>query len=307
MRAVLKPMFASAAALVIALTFAAQAAAGNENVLDAFGGSAWPGYHVDSQLAEVPATAPTQEHHLLLAQADGSDIDDVNDPLEPMNRAFFAFNQVVYDVILDPIAKTYNFVVPATVRMALGNLLDHLASPVTLANDLLQLEFERAMTTVARFAVNTVGGIGGIADLADGIGLKKHKEDFGQTMGAYGVGEGFYLVLPLLGPSNPRDAIGKYLVDPFFDPLGMYLSNTDRDAARYSRIGVAALDEYAGIIDELAQIKKTSVDYYAALRSLYRQRRVADIANGADDSLPEIPNYDINFGPDINGSVAGAK
>ena len=307
MRAVSTPTFLSVVALAGALFFAAPAGADEVDPLDAFGGAPWPGYYIDSQLAEVPATAPVEEHHLLLAQTDQADIDDVNDPLEPLNRVFFAFNEFVYAALLDPIAKSYNYVVPAPARTALGNVLDYLSSPVTLANDLLQLEFDRAMTTIARFAVNTIGGFGGFVDLADGIGLKKHKEDFGQTLGAYGLGEGFYLVLPLLGPSNPRDAVGKYLVDPFFDPLGMYLLNTERDAARFTRIGVTALDEYAGIIDELAQIKKTSVDYYAAIRSLYRQRRAAEIANGADDSLPEIPNYEINFAPVNSGSVADVK
>jgi phospholipid-binding lipoprotein MlaA len=307
MRAISSPTFVPMAALAGVLFFAAPAGANDVDPLDAFGGSAWPDYYVDSQLAEVPATAPVKERYLLLAQTDQADIDDVNDPLEPMNRVFFAFNEFVYTAFLDPIAKSYNYVVPAPARTALGNVLDYLASPITLANDLLQLEFDRAMTTIARFAVNTIGGFGGFVDLADGIGLKKHKEDFGQTLGSYGLGEGFYLVLPLLGPSNPRDAVGKYLVDPFFDPLGMYLVNTDSDTARYARIGVTALDEYAGIIEELAQIKKTSVDYYAAIRSLYRQRRAADIANGADGGLPEIPNYEINFGPDTSGSIAGAK
>ena len=149
--------------------------------------------------------------------------------------------------------------------------------------------------------------MGGIADIASSIGLKQHEEDFGQTLGTYGLGEGLYLVLPLLGPTNPRDAVGKYLVDPFFDPLGLYLSNTDRDAEAYSRLGVSAIDEYAGLVDELEQIKKTSVDYYAAIRSLYRQKRLTEISNGREEDLPSIPNYDLNFAPDNNGSIAGVK
>lgn len=306
MRAVFNPKLVSVLTLSGALFVAQPAHADGVDPLSAFGDAATPNLYVNSQLAEAPASA-SYKGYPLLAQADQPDLDDVNDPLEPMNRAIFAFNQAVYTAVLDPIANSYNYVVPAPARMALGNFLDYLASPVTLANDILQLELDRALTTIARFAVNTIGGFGGFADLAEGIGLKKHKEDFGQTMGSYGVGEGFYLVLPLLGPSNPRDALGKYLVDPFFDPLGMYLRNTDRDGARYTRIGVTVLDEYAGIIDELAQVKKTSVDYYAALRSLYRQRRASDITNGADGGLPEIPNYDINFGPDNSGSVAGVK
>lgn len=250
----------------------------------------------DTRISELPLFARPQPS--LLAQVE----DDTNDPLESMNRVFFTFNQYVYDLLLTPIAKTYNSTIPDTIRLAVGNLVDHLASPVTFVNDVLQLEFTRAMTTVARFVVNTVAGLGGIADVADDSGLKDHKEDFGQTLGVYGMGEGVYLVLPLLGPSNPRDAVGKFLVDPFFDPLGMYLSNTDRDAASYARTGVTALDEYAAFVDELEQIQKTSVDYYAAIRSLYRQRRASQISNGRDDDLPPIPNYDLNFAPEGSGS-----
>ena len=257
----------------------------------------------DTRISDLPLFARPERS--LLAQVE----DDTNDPLEPMNRVFFTFNQYVYDLLLTPIAKTYNSTVPDAMRLAVGNLVDHLASPVTFVNDVLQLEFTRAMTTVARFVVNTVAGLGGIADVANDSGLKEHKEDFGQTLGVYGMGEGLYLVLPLMGPSNPRDAVGKYLVDPFFDPLGMYLANTDRDAETYARIGVTALDEYAAFVDELEQIQKTSVDYYAAIRSLYRQRRASQISNGRDEDLPPIPNYDLNFATEGSGagSIADVK
>ena len=178
---------------------------------------------------------------------------------------------------------------------------------MTLVNDILQFELDRALTTIARFVVNTIAGIGGIADVASSIGLEEHSEDFGQTLGSYGVGEGLYLVLPLLGPSNPRDAIGDLVVDPYFNPLSLYLSNTDRDAASYARTGVSAVGEFAGLMGELSQIKKTSVDYYAAIRSLYRQKRAAEISNGSEEDLPAIPNYDLNFGPDNGGSIANVK
>lgn len=278
--------------------------------LDPFGGSAYPNLLIDSNFADGPLftedavpllLADTSTH--LLAQAEK---DDVNDPLEPVNRAIFGFNEFVYGLLLDPIADAYNSYLPNTLRMAISNFLDHISSPVSLVNNLLQLEVDRAMLIAGRFVVNTVAGMGGIADVAAGIGLEEHKEDFGQTMGSYGVGEGFYLVLPLLGPSNPRDAVGRFLVDPYFDPLGMYLSNTDRDAARWSRTGVSAVDEYAGIVGELRQIKKTSVDYYAAIRSLYRQRRATQISNGNSDDLPQIPNYDLNYGLETDG-IAGVK
>lgn len=257
----------------------------------------------DARLSETAPT-PMGGQPILLAQALE---DDANDPLEPVNRAIFEFNQVIYDALFTPIAKAYNDAVPALVRSSLGNVIDNIASPITLANDLLQLEFTRALTTLARFVVNTIAGIGGMGDVATGIGLKPHTEDFGQTLGSYGMGEGLYLVLPLLGPSNPRDAVGKFLVDPYFDPLGLYLDNTDQDTAIYVRTGVNALDEYASMVGELEKIRRTSVDYYAAIRSLYRQKRAAEIANGREENMPPIPDYDLNFAPASDNPVAGVK
>jgi phospholipid-binding lipoprotein MlaA len=224
--------------------------------------------------------------------------DDINDPLEPVNRIVFTFNEGVQDALLRPLAYTYNDVFPVTFRTGVRNFLVYLATPVTLANDLLQFEITRAMQTVSRFMVNTVGLVG-IADLASELGMEGHQEDFGQTLAVWGVGEGFYLVLPLLGPSNPRDAVGKYVVDSYFDPLGLYLDNTDQDGLLYSRLLVDGFTQYAGLVRELDEIKKTSVDYYAALRSLYRQKRQAEIANGSPQSLPSIPDYDINLEPDV--------
>lgn len=279
--------------------------ADQSDILEPFGGSAHPGVIVDTQIAELPATnIPIP--HTLIAQLSTNE-DDVNDPLESVNRVIFGFNEIVYEFLLTPVATTYNTVLHETVRSGVSNAIDNISSPVTLVNDILQFELDRALTTIARFVVNTIAGIGGIADVASSIGLEEHSEDFGQTLGSYGVGEGLYLVLPLLGPSNPRDAIGDLVVDPYFDPLGLYLSNTDRDAAGYARTGVSAVSEFAGLMGELSQIKRTSVDYYAAIRSLYRQKRVAEISNGREEDLPAIPNYDLNFGPDNGGSVANVK
>lgn len=258
----------------------------------------------DSALIDTPV-APEEGQLVLLAQT--VDEDDVNDPLESLNRVIFGFNEIIYGILINPIAKTYNAAVPQTVRTSVSNLVDHVGSPITLVNDILQWEWTRAMTTIARFLVNTVVGFGGLADVAADSGLEEHQEDFGQTLAVYGMGEGFYLVLPILGPSNPRDAVGKYLVDPYFDPLGLWLENTDRDTERYVRMGVTGLDEYAAIVDELERIRRTSVDYYAAIRSLYRQKRATEISNGREEDLPPIPNYDLNFGPSTDGSIADVK
>lgn len=221
-----------------------------------------------------------------LSQAD----DDANDPLESVNRVIFSFNEGVQDIVLRPIANTYNATVPATGRKAIKNVFDNLSSPITFVNDVLQFEFERALQTLTRTVINTFFGMGGMADLAGDMGIEKHNEDFGQTLAVWGVGEGFYVVLPVLGPSNPRDAIGRLLVDSYFDPLSYYLENIDEEEIDLALDVVDGLLEYADVIEELDQIKKTSVDYYAAIRSLYRQKRKAEIANGQNLDLPPIPD-----------------
>ena len=195
-------------------------------------------------------------------------------------------------------AKFYNKNVNVTVRHGISNFLNNLSSPVIFVNDLLQGELDRALTTFGRAFINTTIGMGGIADVASELGIEGHDEDFGQTLGVYGVGEGFYLVLPIFGPSNPRDAIGKLVVDSYFDPIGLWLDNTDQTEIIYSLMAAKGIDEYASIVDELNQVKKTSVDYYAAVRSLYRQKRKAEISNGSILELPPIPDLSYDMTPE---------
>ncbi len=248
----------------------------------------------------------TDSVHVTLAQASGEEA--VNDPLESLNRSIFEVNEGLQDVLLRPIAKFYNANVNLTVRQRISNFLDNLSSPVIFANDLLQGEFERALTTFGRAFINTTIGIVGFADVASKFGLERHDEDFGQTLAVYGMGEGFYLVLPIFGPSSPRDAIGKFVIDSYLDPLGLWLDNTDRQNIEYTLTGAKGLDEYAGIVDELNQVKKTSVDYYAAVRSLYRQKRKTEINNGSIFELPPIPDLSYGITPeDFDQPLAGVN
>lgn len=225
--------------------------------------------------------------------------DDVNDPFEPVNRVIFAFNEFFLDFVLGPISQVYQEVFPAIVREGIRNVLLNLTTPVVLANDILQGEPQRALETLARAVVNTTIGMGGIVDMGAEFGVRRHNEDFGQTLGVWGVGEIFYVVLPILGPSNPRDAVGKLLVDGYFDPLGLWFNNTDRDAEKWARLGMKGVDEYSTVRSDLEQIKKTSIDYYAAIRSLYRQKRAAEISNGRDIKLPPIPDLGSILSPDF--------
>ena len=253
------------------------------------------------------AASMEESDSVLVTLAQASVEEAVNDPLESMNRAIFEVNEGLQDVLLRPIAKFYNANVNLTVRQRISNFLDNLSSPVIFANDLLQGEFKRALTTFGRAIINTTIGIVGFADVAASeFGIERHSEDFGQTLAVYGMGEGFYLVLPIFGPSSPRDAIGKLVIDPYLDPLGLWLGNTDRQNIEYTLTGAKGLDEYAGIVDELNQVKKTSVDYYAAVRSLYRQKRKTEINNGSILELPPIPDLSYGITPeDFDQPLAG--
>jgi phospholipid-binding lipoprotein MlaA len=214
----------------------------------------------------------------------------VHDPIEGVNRVIFDVNTFVDRYTLRPAAVVYRAVVPEPARDGIRNALDNLDSPVVFANDLLQGDFDRAGATMARFMINTTVGFGGIFDVASEVGVPDHDEDFGQTLGVWGLGEGPYLVLPLLGPSNLRDLTGR-VVDTGLDPL-TYVDWEDAnlEAFPYLRTGLGVLDGRSRNIETLDNLEQTSVDYYAAIRSAYTQRRRDEIANGQPrlDDLPDI-------------------
>ena len=207
-----------------------------------------------------------------------------DDPLEPVNRAVFEFNRVVDGLVIEPAARVYRMVFPRIVRDGIRNAVANLATPVVLANDLLQGEFERAELTLGRFMLNTTLGLGGIIDIGAHVGMpERHYEDFGQTLAVWGVGSGPYLVLPILGPSNPRDALG-YGVDFLFDPFAL-LAPTEATLGRGAASGVSLREEN---LETLAELERTSLDYYASVRTLYRQMRAAAIRQGAPAPLEDI-------------------
>ena len=216
----------------------------------------------------------------------------VNDPIEPVNRLVFAVNDAVDVIGLKPVATTYKFWVPEALRNSLRNFLRNLATPVTLLNDILQGNGKRAGETLARFALNTTIGFGGLGDPATEMGLQYHFEDFGQTLAVHGVGEGPYLVLPLLGPSTLRHTVGRG-VDFATDPLTYVLW---KKPIYYSggRKGAELLDKRTGLLKTVDDLKETSVDYYATIRSTYRQNRLSEINNGEVDveDLPDISDLE---------------
>lgn len=200
----------------------------------------------------------------------------INDPLEPTNRAIFAFNEAADDYFLHPLAEGYRAAVPPFARDRVADFLANLKSPVVLANDMLQGNASRAGVTFERFLLNSSFGVFGLMDVASPLGITGHSADFGQTMGVWGVGEGAYLVLPLLGPSNPRDALGTG-IEAYADPLDYYLEDNYMRWAAWGRMGLTALSKREAFLDVSDDLKRSSLDYYSALRSLYRQHRQAEI------------------------------
>lgn len=213
----------------------------------------------------------------------------MTDPFESSNRTIFAFNKAVDKAVIHPVVKGYRFIVPEPGRKGLRNFLRNLKSPVTLANEVLQGDVDGAGKVVLRAVVNTLVGVGGVFDVAGAEGYEYEQEDFGQTLGAWGVGHGPYLVLPILGPSSARDYAG-YIVDSFADPLRWYLFNIDEEGWYYAKVGVEYLDLRESLVDVLEELEKSSIDYYAAVRSTYYQRREALVRD--DMSTPDDTGAD---------------
>jgi phospholipid-binding lipoprotein MlaA len=193
----------------------------------------------------------------------------IADPIEPFNRASFWFNDKLYFYLLKPVAKVYR-VVPEQGRTSVSNFFSNIAAPIRFANCLLQFKLKDAGKELGRFALNTTVGMAGLLDPAKSLGLKKKKEDFGQTLGHYGAGQGFYLVIPFLGPSSLRDGTG-LVVDSFLDPMRYTLEFPERIGAKaYETVNTISLDK-----DTYESIKKDSLDPYLFIRNAYSQRREA--------------------------------
>jgi phospholipid-binding lipoprotein MlaA len=216
------------------------------------------------------------------ATADG---DMANDPFESVNRSVFDFNNKLDSAAFKPVAQAYADNVPADIRQIVTDALRYLKTPVIFANDVLQGNVDRAGNTLFRFVINTTIGFGGLVDTASATGAPYHSEDFGQTLGVWGVGEGPYLVIPLLGPMTLRDGFGK-IGDSFIDPLG----EINETAFDWSHRLVDGVDRRADLLDTLDELERTSLDYYAAIRSLVRQKRNDEISNGEGNLPIPVPN-----------------
>ena len=210
------------------------------------------------------------------------------DPFEPTNRAIFNFDVQLDHAVATPLAKTYRTILPDPAVQGIHNALGNLNSPVVLVNDVLQGDTDKAGNTLGRFVINSTVGVGGLIDVAAKIGMPGHANDFGITLGKWGAQEGSYLVLPFVGPKPPRDLTGD-LADIAFDPL-TYMKWNNSTLYMIVRTGLGVLDARAANIDAVASIERSSIDFYATSRSLYRQNRAAQINDGKSDNS-DLPNF----------------
>ena len=230
------------------------------------------------------------------------------DPLEPVNRIVFSFNSIFDKTIVRPVALVYRGVVPGFMRNRITYSLNNLGTPITVVNNVLQGEFSKAGIATSRFIINSTIGILGLFDPASSFGLVTENEDFGQTLAVWGVPSGPYLVLPFLGPSSPRDFTGLLstsLLDPFYQ-IG---SNANQSAFRTYRMGLGVVDFRSQNIEIFDDLQDNSLDYYAAVRSFYNQRRESQSSNNLESSgnnendifndFEEFELDDAYVGPDI--------
>lgn len=208
------------------------------------------------------------------------------DPLEPYNRAMFKVNDKIDSAVIKPVAKGYKAVVPDPVDKGISNMFSNIGDVGVVLNDLLQFKFKQAAMDTSRLVFNTTFGLGGLIDVASGMNLPKHNEDFGQTLGYWGVGEGYYLVLPLLGPSSTRDVWG-VAADSAIDPV----SQLNPDTHRYAAVGLRTVDFRADYFRVERALADNGIDKYSFIRESYLQRR----RNLVYDGNPPKTKIDFDF------------
>ena len=233
-----------------------------------------------SACADMPKSAEEREEYEL-----------TNDHLEPMNRVIFDVNDFLDRLLIKPIAGLYRAIIPPPIRDRVAGITSNMKEPVVFANNLLQGDLDKAGTTLGRFGTNTIAGVGGMFDVATGWGMPKQTGDFGQTLASWGISDGPYLVLPLYGPSSFRDAIGLG-VDSIASPW-QYVAEEGGSGTRNRFVIVSFLAD--GVvrreqnIEALDALRKGSIDFYAQMRSVYRQYRAKQLG---DQSTAGMPKFD---------------
>ena len=201
-----------------------------------------------------------------------------NDPLEPLNRAVYKFNDVLDRAVLKPVAQGYQDYIPSPMRTGVRNFFFNLYEPFTIVNNALQGKPGDAAGDTMRLIFNTTFGVFGLFDVATGWGLEPHSEDFGQTFGVWGFGEGWYLMLPLLGPSTARDAAGLGL--QFVYDLDPMLHLITQDKPRYGAFALFFISERAELLSASEVLDTAAVDEYLQVREAFRQQRWNEIHDG---------------------------
>lgn len=227
------------------------------------------------------------------------------DPLEPLNRGIYSFNKGVDNVVLKPVAQGYKAVIPDPFRGMVRNFFSNLDDVVVVFNDLLQFKLLQALQDTTRLVINSTIGFFGIADIASGIGLEKHNEDFGQTLGYWGLGSGPYLVLPILGPSSIRDTAG-IAVDVHVDPIFDKLDDRRHFRQRNQVLAAKFVSKRADLLDVEKVVEEAAIDEYIFVRDAYLQRRRSLIYDGnpppadrsEDDTGETIKQSDVPPAPE---------
>ncbi len=217
---------------------------------------------------------------------------EAEDPWENLNRDTFAFNQKFDKYLLAPLAKGYRLILPTEIRTGVRNFLSNLSEPWSSINSALQGDFKNTGSTLARFVINSTIGVLGIFDVAKEIGFEKQKEDFGQTLAVHGVGPGPYLMLPFLGPSTVRDALGK-VTSLYADPVTLALERNNKDEWIWIGMALKGIDFREQNLEKIDNLNETSVDFYATLRSLYLERRNSMIRNQNIDETDPFQEFDV--------------
>ncbi|MDG1708571.1 MAG: VacJ family lipoprotein [Emcibacteraceae bacterium] len=224
--------------------------------------------------------------------------EEANDPFEPLNRKTFAVNMFFDETVVEPTARLYRMWGPPDLRDGISNFVTNWREPVTFVNDVLQAEPKRAQNSFSRFLINSTFGLLGLFDTASKWGIEGHNEDFGETFAVWGLPEGPFIVLPLLGPSNARDLSG-FVVDFFYDPVSLWLAHENWTYVRYGRLAMRGLIYREENLETLDDLSKSSTDFYATIRSSYRQLRQYDINNGNLDTSNEDDLFDEDFDDDF--------
>lgn len=208
------------------------------------------------------------------------------DPLEPLNRGIFQFNETVDAAVVKPVAVAYNEVTPRPIRTGVSNFFANLGDGWSFVNNLLQAKPAAAMDSFFRFNINTLWGLFGLIDIASEMGIERHPEDFGQTLGRWGVPSGPYLVLPLFGPSTVRDAAARFGVDRPADPV----QHVDHIPTRNSFTVLDLVDRRASLLRAGSLLDEAALDKYSFTRDVYLQKRRNDVHDGSPPSEDDAPS-----------------